>query len=52
MIWFMVKETGGELSAGDDIDQVGYFSFDELPRIAFPAHEIVIRKLHEEQIIC
>jgi len=51
MIWFLAKETGGELRAGDDIDQVGYFSYEELPRIAFPVHEIVIRKLLEEQFI-
>ncbi|TLS50806.1 NUDIX hydrolase [Paenibacillus antri] len=51
MIWFLVKETGGELCAGDDIDEVGYFSYGELPKIAYPAHEIVIRKLLEEQLI-
>ncbi|MFD0677177.1 MULTISPECIES: hypothetical protein [unclassified Paenibacillus] len=51
MIWFLAKETDGEHCAGDDIDQVDYFSYEELPRIAFTAHENVIHKLLEEQLI-
>jgi ADP-ribose pyrophosphatase YjhB (NUDIX family) len=34
-IWFEGTVTGGELMAGDDADEVGYFPLDELPDLAF-----------------
>jgi 8-oxo-dGTP diphosphatase len=51
IIWFLAKELGGKLNAGDDIDEVGFFSSNELPEIAFPVHEIVLKKLQNEHLI-
>jgi ADP-ribose pyrophosphatase YjhB (NUDIX family) len=51
MTWFLVQEIGGELRAGDDIDQVDYFTYRDLPQIAFPVHKIVLQKLSEEKLI-
>jgi ADP-ribose pyrophosphatase YjhB (NUDIX family) len=50
-IWFLAKEIEGELVAADDIEEVGFFSYDELPILAFPTDEIVLRKLKSEQLI-
>ncbi len=34
-IWFAGVANGGELTAGDDADAVGWFALDELPELAF-----------------
>ena len=34
-IWFAGMVTGGELQAGDDAEQVGFFPLDDLPPLAF-----------------
>ncbi|HEX3031973.1 MAG TPA: NUDIX hydrolase [Bacillota bacterium] len=44
-IWYMVKVIGGTLQAGDDLDQVGFFSLDQEPELAFPTDREVIRML-------
>ena len=35
-VWFHGVVTGGELVAGDDADEVGWFHPDSLPPLAFP----------------
>ncbi len=46
VVFYTAEETGGELKAGDDAAQVGFFALDELPgRIAFAAHRKVLRAL-------
>jgi 8-oxo-dGTP diphosphatase len=35
LILYQVEITGGELQAGDDADQAGFFSRDQLPPLAF-----------------
>jgi len=39
LILYLARIVGGDLKAGDDADEVRYFSFDDLPdKIAFKAH--------------
>ena len=51
IIWFLVEEIDGTLVAGDDIEEVEFFSFSEVPVVAFPTHEIVLQKLKDEHLI-
>lgn len=44
-IWFASTVTGGELRAGDDADDVGYFGFDDLPPLAFQTDVELLRDL-------
>ena len=44
-IWFMAHPVGGELKAQDDLEQVGYYSLDSLPPMAFESDLMVIEKL-------
>ncbi len=46
-IWFRANVIGGQPRAGDDIDQLGYFSPDSLPPMAFPTDEKVIDMLNQ-----
>lgn len=48
-IWYLVRVLGGELSPGDDVDQVGYFSFDAIPPLAFPTDQTVIARLRSRE---
>ena len=48
-IWFRGTVAGGKLEAGDDLDQVGYFSLDTLPEpLAFPTDRLVLDQLGRE----
>jgi ADP-ribose pyrophosphatase YjhB (NUDIX family) len=47
-IWFTGGVLGGMLRAGDDLDQVGYFSLDALPSpLAFPTDRLVLEQLRQ-----
>ena len=49
VVFYTAEEAGGELQAGDDAAQVGFFALDELPGpIAFAAHRKVLRALGAE----
>ena len=39
---FMAQEVGGELNAGTEALEVGFFSLDELPSMAFPRDRIIL----------
>ena len=43
MVGYLVKSYSGNLIAGDDASDVGYFSYDELPEIAFDSHMKFVR---------
>lgn len=49
-ILYRARRVGGNLAAGDDADEVGFFALDELPEIAFPstraAVELLLRDSH------
>ncbi len=45
-VWFEGRETGGELAAGDDAVDVGFFSFDRLPELAFETDRALFGWLH------
>ena len=44
IIGYQAQQTGGELQAGDDADEVHYFPLDDLPQIAFNSHRIFVEK--------
>lgn len=41
-IWFGGTVSGGFLTAGDDISEVGFFALDDIPELAFPTDRLVI----------
>lgn len=44
-IWFEATVTGGELRPGDDADEVGFFSLDDLPPLAFETDRELLHRL-------
>jgi len=42
---YRVTMLGGELQAGDDAQDVGFFDLDDLPPVAFLSHKRLIEKL-------
>jgi ADP-ribose pyrophosphatase YjhB (NUDIX family) len=44
-VWFRGEEADGELIAGGDLEQVGFFPFDQLPDLKFPTDQAVIQQL-------
>jgi ADP-ribose pyrophosphatase YjhB (NUDIX family) len=44
-VWFRGTIRGGTLQAGDDIVEVAFFAVDDLPPLAFPTDELVLRSL-------
>ncbi len=44
-VWFGGRIIGGTMQAGDDLDQLGYFSLVGPPSLAFPTDEQVIAML-------
>ncbi|MBC8504301.1 MAG: NUDIX hydrolase [Anaerolineales bacterium] len=46
VIVYRAKVLGGELAAGDDADEVGYFNRDNLPPLGFEATKQVLGNLH------
>lgn len=51
-IWFEASIIGGDLQAGDDLDQVQYFSLTQLPELAFPTDRTVINYLSADLRKC
>lgn len=46
VVFYLARETGGNLEAGDDADEVGFFRLNDLPGpIAFAAHRRVLARL-------
>ena len=48
-IWFMADIVGGELRAGDDIDQLAYYNLTNPPPLAFPTDKVVLNMLVKEK---
>jgi ADP-ribose pyrophosphatase YjhB (NUDIX family) len=48
---YVARAVGGLLAAGDEVSQVGLFAPDDLPELAFPNDERILRAWHayEEQ---
>ena len=47
-IWFDAEVVGGELAAGDDADDVGFFPISELPDLAFDTDAELIAALLDD----
>lgn len=47
-IWFLAEVTSGRLKADDDLDEVRYFNYGNMPELAFPTDRTVIDKLYKE----
>jgi ADP-ribose pyrophosphatase YjhB (NUDIX family) len=43
---YLVRTYGGELEAGDDVTEAGFYPFDRLPEIAFRSHRHFIRNYY------
>ncbi|WP_096199704.1 NUDIX hydrolase [Bacillus sp. FJAT-45350] len=50
-IWFLAEEIGGSLQANDDLSEVNYFSYSDLPELAFETDKLVLDKLKAEGYI-
>ncbi len=49
VVLYRAEETGGQLMAGDDAAEVGFFNLDVLPGpVAFAAHRHVLARVQEE----
>lgn len=49
VVFYRARETGGNLVAGDDAAEVGFFDIEDLPQpIAFAAHRKVLNQLRKE----
>ncbi|WP_416150363.1 NUDIX domain-containing protein [Salipaludibacillus sp. HK11] len=46
--WFLGEIEGGELSANDDLSEVNYFTYDNLPKLAFETDQFVLDRLRRE----
>lgn len=48
-IWFMGKIVKGDIVAGDDVDEVRYYDFQDLPEsLAFPTDRLILNRLKRE----
>lgn len=47
-IWFLTRVIGGEMQAGDDLEELAYFDLDEPPMLAFPTDLAVIKCLRKD----
>lgn len=50
-IWFLAKEEEGKIAAGDDIEEARFFSYSELPILAFPTDKVVLDELKDDQLL-
>lgn len=52
-IFFTILSAEGELKAMDDLDEVGFFNFQEIQalNLAFPTDRIVLRRLKSELVL-
>jgi len=48
LIVYYVELLSGDLKAADDVDRVAFFSYDDLPPLAFHATEKIFSKLHDQ----
>jgi ADP-ribose pyrophosphatase YjhB (NUDIX family) len=49
VVFYLARETGGDMVAGDDADDVGFFALNDLPGpIAFAAHRRVLARLNAQ----
>lgn len=47
-VWFIISRSRGELKAGDDLDEVGFYELDKVPPLAFPTDFTVIEALRQK----
>jgi ADP-ribose pyrophosphatase YjhB (NUDIX family) len=50
-VWFLAHVQSGELCAGDDLEDVAFFHFHNLPELAFPTDGDVIKMLKTDNLI-
>ena len=50
-IWYICNILSGVAKAGDDADEIGWFSFKNVPKLAFPTDNIVLSELKEKNFL-
>lgn len=50
-IWFLAEVVAGGLVAGDDLDEVRYFHYKDIPSLAFPTDVVVIDNLYQSGLL-
>lgn len=50
-VWYLAEQVGGQLRAGDDLSDVAFFGFKELPDLAFPTDRKVLDQLAAEGLL-
>lgn len=48
-IWFEGHVVSGSISAGSDVDEVKWFTLDDLPEMAFPTDLLIIEELKQKR---
>lgn len=50
-IWFLANVIGGKLAASDDLSAVQYFSYEEIPELAFETDRLVLDRLKRDNLL-
>lgn len=50
-IWFLAEVISGKLAASDDLTEVNYYDYDQLPELAFDTDRFVLQKLKKEGLL-
>jgi len=50
-IWYLAQVTGGLVTASDDLDEIAFFTYQDLPALAFPTDQKVLDQLAEEGLL-
>ena len=50
-VWYLAKAVGGDVVPADDLDEIGYFQYQEIPALAFPTDRKVLDQLLSEGLL-
>lgn len=50
-IWYLAQAVGGQMAPGDDLDEIAFFGYRDLPSLAFPTDRKVLDQLAKEGLL-